>query len=337
VAGQPVLGLSVDGAGQVVHLVAQPVQGAVEVALDWARRYDLMQQHTAQHLLTALCLARFELPTTAFHLGDERSDIELGTPDLPAERLEAIEETINREIRAARPIRQRLVSRQEMAQLPVRSRRLPEVLDGPVRLIEIEGLDLNTCGGTHLASTAEIQAVKLLGTERLRGGTRLFFQAGGRVLKALGLALSGEERLKELLSCGTAEQPARVQRLLDEAREGERARRIMQRELAELLGAQLAREPNDLACLHRPEGDMEFLLALAGAARKNRPGLVLLLSCGEREGMFLLAGPEEKVARLGPRVAEALEGRGGGKRGIFQGRATRLDRLPEAQTIVQAG
>ena len=81
-AGQPVTGLSVDDEGKVAHRVEKPVSGTVEVILDWARRYDHMQQHTAQHLITAVACDLFSWNTTAFHLGEERSDIEVDCPDL---------------------------------------------------------------------------------------------------------------------------------------------------------------------------------------------------------------------------------------------------------------
>ena len=171
--------------GEVRHYVAAPVApGPVKVRLDWDRRFDLMQQHTGQHLLSAVAEDRFGWPTTAFHLGPEVCDVELDVRAPSPADLEALGDAIAAEIRAARAVRPRRVTLDELRALPVRTRGLPEGHAGDVRLVEIEGVDLNTCGGTHLSSTAEIEVVALLSAEPLRGGTRLSFVAGRRARRS---------------------------------------------------------------------------------------------------------------------------------------------------------
>jgi Ser-tRNA(Ala) deacylase AlaX len=133
--------------GEILHLLEAPVaMGAVTVRLDWERRYDHMQQHTAQHLLTALAAERFGWRTTAFHLGASVSDIELDAPSLATDRLDALEEAVAAEIRAARPVSARFVTREEYAALAVRSRGLPEGLAGDIRLVEIVGTTSTPAG-----------------------------------------------------------------------------------------------------------------------------------------------------------------------------------------------
>ncbi len=188
------------GPDGIRHYLAAPVaEGPVRLRLDWDRRFDHMQQHTAQHLLTAVAQDRFRWETTAFHLGERVSDIELKAPKLPPEGLRALEDAVAAEIRAARPVTARRVPPEEVARLPVRTRGLPEGHVGDVRLVEIEGLDLNTCGGTHLASTAEIELVALVSTEAIRGGTRLFFAAGGRARRRLAAHEERNAALRKLL------------------------------------------------------------------------------------------------------------------------------------------
>jgi len=174
-------------AGEVRHYLKVPLQpGPAKVQLDWVRRFDHMQQHTGQHLLSALAQDRFGWATTAFHLGEAQCDVELAVPGLSARQLGELEEAVAAEIRSARLVSTRCVTAEEYSTLKVRSRGLPEGHQGEIRLVEIAGVDLNTCGGTHLHSTTELEAIKLLGTESLRGGTRLFFVAGGRVRTRLG-------------------------------------------------------------------------------------------------------------------------------------------------------
>jgi Ser-tRNA(Ala) deacylase AlaX len=333
--GQPVLGLTRREDGGVEHLVAAPAAGEVEIVLDPGRRLDLTQQHSAQHLITAVALARFGLKTIAFHLGDGRSDVEFEADFLTPARLGELEAAVNEAIREARPVRLLLATREEAARLPVRSRRLPEGLEGPLRLVEIEGLDLNTCGGTHVTNTCELQAIKLLGTEKLCRGTRVFYLAGGRVLSALGQAQEREWELTRLLSAGPGEQAQAVARLQAELREAERARRALQAELAQALGASLAAS-GPVASLHRDDAGMDFARAVALAARQARPDLVLLLTGGGTQGFFLLAAPQPLAAALGPQVAALLGGRGGGGQGLYQGKAGDLSRRVEAVALLEA-
>ncbi len=334
VGGAPVLSLRRREDGAVIHHLPAPVSGTVDVEVDWERRYDLMQQHTAQHLLTATILERTGWRTIAFHLGPDRSDVELDVPALADTDLGAIEAEVNVRIREAHPVRVRVTDREHMADLGVRSRRLPEGLTGPLRLIEIEGIDLNTCGGLHVANTAELQALKLLGTERISRGTRLFFIAGGRVLRDLDRALERDRTLTRVLTCGTDEHLPAIERLVAERRTTDKALKELRGERAAAIGRDLARTGDPAVAFHSPEADMETLHAVAKAAREARPDVLVLATGGDLDGVFLVAGPEERVAAAGPEVARILEGRGGGRGGTFQGKASRLDRRADAAILL---
>lgn len=336
VGGLPVLALRRREDGAVVHSLPQAVAGTVAVEVDWERRYDHMQQHTAQHLLTAIALERPGWRTIAFHLGPDRSDIEVDAEDLPGADLRTLEAEVNLRVREARPVRVQIADRERMAELGVRSRRLPEGFEGPLRLVEIEGIDLNTCGGTHLANTAEIQAVKLMGTEHLSRGTRLFFVAGGRLLREMERGLERDRTLTRLLTCGADEHLPAIERLVTERRTLEKAVKELRTERYAAVGRDLARAGGDVVAWHAADADMEALKSIAGAAREARPDLLVLLTAGDREGVFLLAGPEDRVARAGPEVARVLEGRGGGRSGVYQGKATRLDLRGAAAALVGA-
>jgi len=327
--GQAVLRIDSNDEGHVVHLLQKPVSGQVALELDWVRRYDHMQQHTAQHLLTALAADEFGKATTAFHLGEKRSDIELDCEAFPAFEALRLEARVNEEIRACRPVIQDIVDPGRLAELKVRTRGLPEGFRGQVRLVAIEGIDLNTCGGTHVSNTAEIQVVNLLHTERLRGGTRLHYIAGGRVIEHCRAWRERERVLTGLLCCGPDSHAASVERLLEDNKASVREQRRQRNELARFIGEDLARQEG-VASFHADRGDMEFLRSIAVNARKQRPDITALLTAGEANGLFLLVGPEECIEAAGPTVARLLEGRGGGSRGLFQGKCARLDRVSDA-------
>ena len=335
VGDRRVLALRQDGA-EVIHVLDGPVEGQVKVRLDWDRRYDHMQQHTAQHLLTAVAQDRLGLATTAFHLGEERSDIELDCPSLSPKQLAELEQACNAHVREALEVTAVMVAPEDLEGLDVRTRGLPEGHTGEVRLVCIEGVDTNTCGGTHVANLAELQTVKLLHTERLRGGTRLFYLAGHRVLRWMDLALAHQRALGEALSCGPEDHPASVQRLQDDARAQRRQQKATQEELAGLWARALAADDPGVASLHRPDGDMAFLRAVGNALHRDDPDRRALLTAGEGLGVFLVVGPEEPLKELGPKVAALLEGKGGGARGIFQGKAKNLARRADALALLES-
>lgn len=164
------------------------VGSEVEGHVDWDRRFDHMQQHSGQHLLSRVFIDLAGLHTVSFHLGESTCTIDLDG-DIPSEAtLEAVESRGNGLIFGSVPITDRVVGREEFDAISrgaagedVRSK-LPEGVRS-VRLVEIAGLDRSTCCGTHCRSTGEIGIIKVLGVERVRGGARVEFVCGRRALK----------------------------------------------------------------------------------------------------------------------------------------------------------
>lgn len=331
--------------GELRHYLAGAVApGPVVVALDWECRFDLMQQHTAQHLLSAIAADRFGWATTSFHLGESLADVELDAPELPPEQVAALEEAVAAEVRAARPVTSRRVAPEAYAALGVRTRGLPDGYAGDVRLVEIAGIDLTTCGGTHLASTAEIEAVKLLGTEPMRGGTRLHFVAGGRVRHRLGEHEARAIELRRVLEAPEKELAAAARLKTEQLRDAQRRASYLEERLAEALAAALAGalavRGVPLADLHIEDADGGFLQRLAARFQERAPASAALLTAAGPKGIFfaLTAGPESPldVRGLGGRVAELLEGRGGGSGRLYQGKARSLAQRAEALAAIAA-
>ena len=327
--------------GEIRHYVeGMPpgLSGAVRVDLDWRRRFDHMQQHTGQHLLTAIADSRFGWATTAFHLGEAVSDIEVGTPDVDPGRLAELEEAVAAEIRAGRPVTSRRVSHEEYAAMPVRSRGLPAGHTGSVRLVEIEGVDLNTCGGTHCASTGELEAIKLLGTESVRGGTRIFYVAGARLRGLLGAHHRRNAELRALLGASDEGLPEAAAARLDQLRESQKALRALEDDLATASAEGLAARPDQVLVAHWPDRSLPFLQKVARDLDRLAPDRVALLTCGSGEdGAFVVCAGEASeadVREVGGRVAEVLGGRGGGSGRLFQGKASALSRRAEAAALL---
>jgi len=327
--------------GEVRHYLAGPAApGPARLRLQWPRRFDHMQQHTGQHLLTAVARDRFGWETTAFHLGEEVSDIELDVAQVtPAER-EQLEEAVAAEIRRARPVTCRRVGPEALAGLNVRSRGLPAGFQGEVRLVEIQGLDLNTCGGTHLSSTGELEAMALLGSEPVRGGTRLFFVAGGRLRHRLGAHEQRNAALRTLLGAPDGGLAAAVAGRMEQQRELEKRLRSLEDELGELLAATLADQPQAWVERHFEGKDASFLQRAARQVVARAPGKTVFLT-GTQEGQsfFLLAsGPTAPMdtAALGREIAGLLSGRGGGSGKLFQGKTGSLAGRDQVLALLRA-
>ncbi len=325
IAGIPVVDVQKAG-DEIRHYLQDPVAtGPVHLELDWGRRWDHMQQHTGQHLLTAVALREFGWPTTAFHLGPDKSDIELDVGQLAPDDIERLEEACALEIRADRPVRYRTAEVADFEQLGVRSRRLPEGFKGTVRLVEIDGLDLNTCGGTHVRTTAEIGTLCLLGTEPMRGGTRLFFVAGERVRRRMAAHEARNRDLRSLLDTSDDELAGIVKVRLTREKDLARTARGLAEELADHTAAFLAARSEAVVDAHWEERDMAFLQRVARTLVEAAPEMCgLLTATNDGDLLFVVAAGEKSAidpGETGPRVAEALVGRGGGRGPIFQGKA----------------
>jgi alanyl-tRNA synthetase len=166
---------------EVFHkLHERPSTVIVECKIDWYRRFEHMQHHSGQHLLSAVCLELYNIPTVSFHLGKENVTIDLDTPSLTDEQLHAIEAAANQYIYENKKINTLFLQhKEELLSLPLR--KIPEIEEN-IRIVEIMGLDVSACCGTHVKRTGEIGILKLLKTEKHRVKTRLYFKCGMRAL-----------------------------------------------------------------------------------------------------------------------------------------------------------
>lgn len=340
--GVAVLDVQKRGA-EIRHTLAQPLpEGPAALELDWDRRFDHMQQHTGQHLLTAVAQDRFHWATTAFHLGGTVCDIEVDAAAITPAEMEHLEAAVAEEIRACRAVSARWVTTKGYAQEAVRSRGLPEGHHGDIRLVQIAGVDLNTCGGTHLQHTGEIEALKLLGTEGIRGGTRLFYVAGGRARRRLGAHEQRNAQLRTLLGAPDEDLVPALQTKLEQLLALERRSRKLEEELAEQLAQTLAIQADALVEAHLEHKDAAFLQRLARGVLAIAPAKAVFLTTEVGgQGLFLLsAGATSSldVPTLGKAVAAALGAKGGGSGKTFQGKAPDLAARGEALHLLrQAG
>jgi alanyl-tRNA synthetase len=180
ISGIPVTAVEDLDDGTMVHVLATPLPalGPVDGEVNWERRFDHMQQHTGQHLLSAVFGDLFGFETLSFHMGADLSTIELGCPILTADEMEAAERRANELIAANLPVR---IDFEDAA--TVQGLRKASQRSGTLRIVTIEGLDRSACGGTHVRATGEIGSLLLRKTEKIRGNTRLEFACGLRAVR----------------------------------------------------------------------------------------------------------------------------------------------------------
>ncbi len=293
-----------DEAGVVWHTTTKPLLTGTVVAgaVNAERRLDHMQQHTGQHLLSAVLADDFGLRTIGFHMGEQDATIDLAVEDRTAqdailEHLHTVETRVNRHIASNAPVTVREVSSEEAQALLIAGalRKLP-VREGPMRLVEIAGLDLNACGGTHVQALGEIGAVLLRETERTRKALRLHFMCGLRAVRAAHESWTQLAAAAGALSVGSADVPACVQRLLAETKALSKERLQLREEIAERHAVQLAVEErivDGLRVVHRTfaDRDADYLKLLATRLLQAVPHTMAVLSSTAQEpATLVLAG-----------------------------------------------
>ena len=334
-----------DAPGQVWHFTRKPLAAgtAVHGAIDWPRRLDHIQQHSGQHLLSAVFARELDTPTVSFHLGDAVSTIDIATGPIAHHTLDRIERLANEIIAEDRPVTIRTVDRAEAETLRAAGalRKLPE-RSGAIRLIEIADFDLNACGGTHVRSTGQIGSLLLRSTERVSRGLRVEFVCGLRAVVAArhDFALLG--RAASALSIGRDDIPSAIERLQAEAKSSAKERQKLREELASYHATRLAVEvmiEDNLRLVRRTfaDRDRDYVRLLASRVCATVPRTVALFVSAETDpARIFLAASRDITLNCGEFLREALTAhglRGGGSPDLAQGDLPRAGTDEVAATL----
>jgi len=331
-AGLPVIDVMDEG-DDVLHILGGPGAAAVAVGadvegtIDWRRRFDHMQQHTAQHVLSAAFLRVLGAETVSVHLGDS-STLDLELSSLAPEDARRVEEAVNQVVFENRPVTARFVEASEADALGLRR---PARRTGALRVVEVEEYDRSACGGTHVRGTAEIGPVLLRRSERTRGRTRVEFLAGWRALEDYRRKHALIAEWSARLTVGEREVGEALDRLASAAQERERAltdarRRLVGYEAGERLAAAASgggvAAAGDLVImkLEVPQREVDELrLLLREMTARGR--CVVLAGIVETGRVFFArsSGDGPDLAAVLGRACRAAGGRGGGSAEFAQG------------------
>ena len=310
--------------GTVAHVLesALSARDAVHGEINWARRFDHMQQHTGQHVLSAAFDHLFSNRTMSFHMGADVSTIDLAQ-DAAADVIAAAEREANRVVWEDRPVEIRFATEEEAAALPLRKE---PARGGTLRLIDIADFDLSACGGTHVARTGGIGIVAVSAWERFRGGTRVSFVCGGRALRLFRSYRDSVTGSIRTLSVLPEELPSAIERVQNESKDLRRTVKTLQEALASHEAARMVASAPIVGGTRLVVGalegwDAQGLKAIAAAATSG-DSVVAALCSASLPALVVVARSRNQGVDSGAVLKQLVQqfgGRGGGKADMAQG------------------
>ena len=286
---------------------------AVTGRIDWAWRFDKMQQHTGEHILSGILHQMFGAENVGFHIGSDAVRMDTSVP-ISAEGLQEAELAANRIVWQDVPVLITYPTREELTRMTYRSKK---EIEGQVRIVTIPGADVCACCGTHTAATGAVGQIKIFAAENYKGGVRLSIVCGERALLAAQAMRQRQADIGALLSAKPSETAHAVHRVYDEYTALKFAHFGLCSELFDALAAQVV--PGADAIRIVPGLDPDGLHRLAARLSEATTGLCAALTANEKGTGYCLAQAGGDLRALTKALNTALNGRGGGKPGICQG------------------
>lgn len=302
--------------GMVLHYTDSPLEPGTEVTavIDWARRFDLTQQHSGEHMVSGVVHRIYGYDNVGFHMGADMVTIDF-SGELTEQQLREVETEVNQRIWLDDAVKCWYPSPEELKEIPYRSKK---ELTGKVRVVEFPGADICACCGTHVAHTGEIGLVKIVSVEKFHSGVRVEMLSGGRALRYLTAVQDQNRQVSQLLSAKVMETAKAVKNLADEAE------RLRQQVYA-MENAQFAAKAEQL----RGQGNVLVKMDGLSADGVRRAAIAIQETCGGRAAVFsgdeengykyAVGEPDGNLRDWVKELNGALQGRGGGKPGFVQG------------------
>ncbi|MBT2659420.1 alanyl-tRNA editing protein [Bacillus sp. ISL-18] len=309
--------------GEIRHYLETPIQQTdsdVSCTIDWDRRFDHMQQHAGQHILSAAFDHLFGYKTVGFHMGAENLTIDLDTEELTEEEAGKAEELANKIILENRPIEIKWVTEEELSQYALRKE---TKVKEDIRLVIIPDFDYNGCGGTHPKATGDVSAVKILDWEKQRKNTRIQFSCGSRVIRKLGEKQNVLLQLTNLLNAPEKDMEQAVIRLLENEKQLTQALEQAKESLLQYEAKELAEQDQSVITKvfeNRTIQELQKLARMIVSEHEN--SLVFFASIdGTRLQVVCAKGKArtENMKKLIGEILPLIKGKGGGNDSFAQG------------------
>jgi len=338
VNGNPLIDVMEDEAGEVVVILGEKVSGDVHCIIDGARRFDLMQQHTGQHILSAAFERLFGFETVGFHLGEEYCTVDLDTERLEEWQADKGEDESNKVVFSNVPVLARFVDNEQLASFNLR--KMPKV-ETDIRIVSVEGFDNCPCGGTHVSYTGEIGLIKITRIDRAKGKVRLELLCGGRALRDYSRKNRQLLKAASSLSVHPADLESQIERILSQIKD---LRKSLADTSARLMEYDAAKVWHDAL----PEGGVKVIIYNAGLGNMDtakqfalklvaNPATVAAVGASGPDNAYLVVARSQDLkidASAAFKAAVSLMGgKGGGNPAMAQGGgsdAAKLDQALEA-------
>ena len=303
---------------EIIHLCdgALTVGDTVEGIIDYAARFDRMQQHSGEHIVSGLIHSRYGYHNTGFHMGTAGTTTIDFDGVIPAEDLPILEAMANGAVWQDLAVKCHVPEEAELAKIPYRTKR---ALPWPVRIVEFPGYDICACCGTHVARTGEIGVIKLFSAIPFRGGTRMEMACGKRALEMLNTAYEQNRQVSQAFSA-KIQETGEAARKMNEILAAQKYRITgLEKQVFRAIAAEYAGKGD---VLRFEEGlDSNGIRELADAIAERSGGTAAVFSGSDETGYgFCLVARSGDLRQLGRDMTKALNGRGGGKPNCQQGR-----------------
>ncbi|HYE81204.1 MAG TPA: DHHA1 domain-containing protein [Clostridia bacterium] len=320
--------------GELLHIVEkQPQLKEVKGLLNWSRRFDLMQQHTGQHILSACFDRLLNGNTDSFHLGRDIVSIEINIDSFSADDAERLENMANDIIYSNLPVTARIVTKEELQSIPLR--KMPKVTEN-IRIVEIRDIDYSPCGGTHVNTTGEIGMIKIKSWEKCKGGYRFIFVCGGRALKDYSLQNSIIRALGEKLSVRDSEILEAAAKVLSDLKNTEKQLSTATQELIKYEADNIIKECPEVSGIRlvsrvfdgRSMNDAKLLAQYL----TQTPNTVVFLVCRNENLQAIFTRSEDiniDMNAIFKAVLPIIDGKGGGNARTAQGGGSRIEGLED--------
>ncbi|NBC30499.1 MAG: hypothetical protein GVY29_10995 [Spirochaetes bacterium] len=297
---------------------------SVSCSVDWEHRFDYMQQHTGQHVISGALMHVGAYPTVSVHQGEEYTTIEVGVESIPEDDLQRVEERAIDTVAADAAVRDYVVTD---AEVPALDLRRPPKVSGKIRIVEIEGFDRTACGGVHLKRTGEVGWIKLIDTERIRGRVRTVWKIGTRAVRDYRLKTQVTSELTDLLSVQPAEIPERTRSLVSKLSDREWQIQNLRRRIAALVADSLVAESSAAETAgpvlgRLAEEDADMLRDVAERVVEAHGRVVALVAPQESRLLWCIGVTSDRGFDFNAVRRELLDpigGKGGGKPPFWQG------------------
>lgn len=322
---------------QIVHLLEKPINAPeADATINWERRFDHMQQHTGQHILSQAFVKTCNADTLSFHLGENSATIDLNQSGLTIETITTVEQLANRIIFENREVIGHVVGKSELKQFPVRG--VPSVEEN-IRILEIKDYDYSPCGGTHCAGTGEIGIVKISRYENYKGGTRIHFLCGVRALKEFQKKTELLKKLSKDMSCAETDLPQSIAKMKDDLKALTGERDDLVKRLLNYEADALYSEGKSQKKIHLIKGVFKDrhhreVKLLAKKILERYSDTVILFgikSAGKAQLLFQRSdGLTFNMGELMETACSVINGRGGGRPQQAQGGGSDVGKLEDA-------